>query len=201
MTFAIKTLARFLRLFRRNQDGSTMVEFTLVFLPFIILPVSGFELGLLMTCHVMLERDIDMAVREVHLNISTFVTEQQFRTMAFNSTAIIPDCMTNLRLELRPIDLSHAGANSERSVPRRASCTDLENPFQPARNFESGIANEMMIIRACSLFVPMLHEFGLGYFLSRMDNGYYRLVSTTAFLMEPALYVKTNSIHRASVQT
>ena len=65
MTFAIKTLARFLRLFRRNEDGGPTVEFALIFLPFIILPVSGFELGLLMTRHVMMERGIDMAVREV----------------------------------------------------------------------------------------------------------------------------------------
>jgi hypothetical protein len=185
MTFTIKSLARFLRFFRRNEDGSPTVEFTLVFLPFIILPVSGFELGLLMTRHVMLERGIDMAVREVRLNTDTPVTELQFKTMICNSAAILPDCMTTLRLELRPIDLRHSGANSQNSIPRQASCTDLENPFQPARNFESGIANEMMIVRACGKFVPMLPEFGLGYFLSRMDGGYYRLVSTTAFVMEP----------------
>ncbi|AGI66828.1 hypothetical protein OAN307_c11260 [Octadecabacter antarcticus 307] len=186
MTFAIKLLARFLRLFRRNEDGNPTVEFTLVFLPFIILPVSGFELGLLMTRHVMMERGIDMAVRQVRLNTGTPITEQQFKTMICNAAAIIPDCMTMLRLELRPIDLRHSGSESENSIPREASCTDLSYPFQPARNFQSGIANEMMIVRACGKFVPMLPEFGLGYFLSRMDGGYYRLVSTTAFVMEPA---------------
>jgi hypothetical protein len=185
MTFAIKTLARFLRLFRRNEDGSPTVEFALIFLPFIILPVSGFELGLLMTRHVMMERGIDMAVREVRLNTVTPVTELQFKTMICNAAAILPECMTNLRLELRPIDLRHSGANSDNSIPRRASCTNLDEPFQPARNFESGVSNEMMIVRVCGKFIPMLPEFGLGYFLSRMDNGYYRLVSTTAFVMEP----------------
>ncbi len=186
MIFAIKSLARFLRLFRRNEDGSPSVEFVLVFIPFMVLPVSGFELGLLMTRHVMLERGIDMAVREVRLNTGTPVTEAQFKTMVCNTAAILPNCMTTLRLELRPIDLRHSGANSDNSIPRRASCTNLNRPFRPARNFESGVANEMMIVRACGKFVPMLPEFGLGYFLSRMDSGYYRLVSTTAFVMEPS---------------
>lgn len=185
MNFAINSLARFLRLFRRNEDGGPTVEFALVFLPFIILPVSGFELGLLMTRHVMLERGVDMAVREVRLNTSTPVTELEFKTMICNAAAIIPDCMTMLRLEMSPIDLRHTGPNSENSIPRNVSCTNLNNPFKPARNFKYGVANEMMIVRACTKFVPMLPEFGLGYFLSRIDNGYYRLVSTTAFVMEP----------------
>ena len=106
--------------------------------------------------------------------------------MICNAAAILPECMTNLRLELRPIDLRHSGANSDNSIPRHASCTNLDEPFQPARNFESGVSNEMMIVRVCGKFIPMLPEFGLGYFLSRMDNGYYRLVSTTAFVMEPS---------------
>ena len=185
MTFAIKTLARFLRFFRKNEDGSPTVEFVLVFFPFILLPISGFELGLLMTRHVMMERGLDMAVREVRLNTGVPLTELQFKTMICNTAGIIPNCMTNLRLEMRPIDLRHSGANSANQIPRRASCTNLNNPFQPARNFTSGTANEMMIVRACGKFSPMLPEFGLGYFLSRMDGGYYRLVSTTAFVMEP----------------
>lgn len=186
MAFALKSLARFLRMFRREEDGSPSVEFALVFMPFILLPVSGFELGLLMTRHVMLERGIDMAVRQVRLNTGTSITELQFKQMICNGAAILPDCMTNVRLELRPIDLRHSGSNASNSIPRHASCTNNNNPFQPARTFQSGISNEMMVVRACGKFVPMLPDFALGYFLSRMDGGYYRVVSTTAFVMEPA---------------
>lgn len=185
MTFAIKTLGRFLRRFRREDAGGPSVEFALVFLPFIVLPVSGFELGLLMTRHVMMERGLDMAVREVRLNTGTAMTENDFKTMICNSAGIIPDCMTNLRLEMRPIDLRHAGANSTNEIPRAASCTNLSNPYEPSREFTNGTANEMMIVRACGKFAPMLPTFGLGAFLSQMDSGYYRLVSTTAFVMEP----------------
>lgn len=183
MHFAIKTLASFMRRFRRNEDGSPSVEFVLLFMPFMLLPVSGVELGLLMTRHVMLERGIDMAVREVRLNTNVTVTEFRLKQMICNVAGVLPDCMNSVRLELQPMDLRASNAAS--NIPRDASCTNLSNPFEVPRNFEAGRDNEMMIVRACGKFAPMLPEFGLGYFLSRMDGGYYRLVSTSAFVMEP----------------
>ncbi len=185
MTFALKTLARFLRMFRREEDGSPSVEFVLVFMPFMLLPVSGFEIGLLMTRHVMLERGIDMAVREVRLNTGAPITEDQLKRMICNSAGILPDCMNNLFLEMRTIDLRFSGQDANNTVPREASCTDVVQPYETPRVFDFGSANEMMIVRACGRFAPMLPEFALGYFLSRMDAGYYRVVSTTAFVMEP----------------
>jgi hypothetical protein len=186
MIFAIKSIARFLRLFRKEEDGSESVEFALIFLPFILIPVSGFELGLLMTRHVMVERGLTMAVREVSLNTGIPFTDTQVKTMICNSAGIIPNCMTNLRLEMRNIDLRYTGTAATNEIPRTASCTDLESPDQAPRNYTNGQANELMIVRACGLLSPMLPEFGLGYFLSRIrGDGYYPLVASTAFVMEP----------------
>jgi hypothetical protein len=186
MIFAIKSLARFLRLFRKEEDGSESLEFALIFLPFIMIPISGFELGLLMTRHVMVERGLTMAVREVSLNTGIPFTDTQVKTMICNSAGISPNCMVNLRLEMRPIDLRHEGTNATNQIPRSASCTNLGNPNQAPRNYTNGVANQLMIVRACGLFSPMLPEFGLGYFLSRMRNdGNYPLVASTAFVMEP----------------
>ncbi|MEN8917812.1 MAG: pilus assembly protein, partial [Octadecabacter sp.] len=160
--------------------------FALIFMPFLLIPVSGFELGLLMTRHVMVERGLDMAVREVRLNTGIPLTETQVKTMICNSAGIIPNCMVNLRLEMRNIDLRHTGSNASNQIPRTASCTNLSNPAQAPRNYTNGTPNQMMIVRACGLFSPMLPEFGLGYFLSRMrSDGHYPLVSTTAYVMEP----------------
>lgn len=183
MHFALKTLAAFMQRFRRNEDGSPTVEFVILFMPFMMLPVSGVELGLLMTRHVMLERGVAMAIRQVGLNTENTITEYELKQMICNVAGVLPNCMTNVRLELQPIDLDISGTTS--SLPRDASCTDLSNPFELSRNFEAGVNNEMMIVRACGKFAPMLPEFGLGYFLSRMDDGYYRLVTTSAFVMEP----------------
>ena len=100
----IRTLAKILRLFRRSEEGSATVEFVLVFPMFMVLFTSAFEAGLMMTRHVMLERGLDMAVREVRLNTGAAPSPDQFKEMICEGAGIIPDCMNNLKLEMRPID-------------------------------------------------------------------------------------------------
>lgn len=189
MAFGIKTLGRFLRLFRKSEDGGPTIEFVLVFTPFFILAVSSFELGLLMTRHAMLERGVDMAVREVRINTGTDIDEDDFKVMVCNSAGLIPNCLTQLRIEMIPVDLRVANGVSVNTVPRDASCENLGtfNPALRSYQFTQGLPNQMMVVRACGLFSPMLPETALGWFLSRMDESdrYYRLVATTAFVMEP----------------
>jgi len=187
MMFGIKLLGKFLRLFRRGEDGGPSVEFVLVFMPFMIITVSGFELGLLMTRHVMLERGVDIAVRDVRLNTSVAIDEIEFKRLVCNAAGLLgDDCMTKVRLEMVAVDMRVQNGMGASTMPREASCTDVNDPFLPARNFVNGVPNEMMIVRACGLFEPMLPDFALGYFLSRMrSDSLYPLVSTTAFVMEP----------------
>jgi len=192
MMFTIKMLGRFLRLFRRKEDGGPTVEFVLVFMPFMVLTFSSFELGLLMIRHVMLERGVSMAAETVALSTSEVnsdpsreITPDRLKSMVCNSAGILNNCTTQVRIEMRPVDLFTPGSVSASTVPREAPCLDLDNPFD-VPDYTNGQPNELMIVRACGLFTPMLPEFGLGFFLSRMrDDGYYPLTATTAFVMEP----------------
>lgn len=186
MTFGTRKLARFLRRFRKREEGSPTVEFVLLFMPIIVITMTGLELGLLMTRHVMMERGLDMAVREVRLNTGAPINEDQFKQLVCSAAGIIPSCMNNLRLEMRPINMRHQGSNSSNTIPRRASCTDVDSPFEPARNFTNGSGNEVMVVRACGLFRPMIAPgLGLAHQLNQGPQGFYRLVATTAFVMEP----------------
>lgn len=189
MNFGLKKLGQALRRFRRREDGGPTVEFVLVFTPFFILCVSAFELGLLMTRHVMLERGVDMAVREVRLNTGTDIDEDDFKIMVCNAAGIIPNCLEQLRIEMIAVDMRQHNAINPTEVAREAPCLDVTDPFQLDTQFDDGLPNETMIVRACGVFAPMLPETALGYFLSRTsgktDDQYYRLVSTTAFVMEP----------------
>lgn len=185
MMLGIKRLKLFLRSFRSSQDGGPSLEFALIFPGVILLVVAALELGFLMSRHVMMERGLDMAVRELRLNTGSPVNERQLKAMVCNAAGVLPNCMTNVRLELRPIDMFHSGPRSQNSIPRRASCTDHSDPFQPARNFQAGVSNQIMIVRACGTFAPLLPGMGLGAILAQGADGRYRLVSTTAFVMEP----------------
>ena len=186
MAFGIKKLTSLLRRIRSSEDGGPSVEFVLVFVPFIMLPVAGFELGLLMTRHAMLERGLDMAVRELRLNTSSPTGYEDFRDMLCNAAGILPDCTTNVRLEMRTVDLYDAASGGGNNVPAHASCTRVDEPFDVNEEiFFNGVANEVMVVRACGIFSPMLPTFGIGHFLSNFSDGRYRLVSATAFVMEP----------------
>ena len=92
----------------------------------------------------MLERGLDMAIREVRLNTATSVNEDQLKAMVCNAAGVIPQCDVNLRLEMRPINMWHTGLEADNEIPREASCTDVDEPFAPARNFTNGVSNEVM---------------------------------------------------------
>ena len=186
MMLGIKTIGRFLRGFRRKEDGGPTIEFVLVFMPFMVIAVSGFELGLLMTRHVMLERGVDLAVRDVRLNTGPPISYIELKRSVCNSAGVINDCMERVLIEVVSVDMRTPGGVSTSTLDNEAACTDISDPSLDAPKFESGAPNETMVVRACGLFTPMLPEFALGFFLSRMrSDSHYALVSTSAFVLEP----------------
>lgn len=176
----IRNVLQKLLRFGRAEDGTATVEFVLVFPAFMILFLSAFESGLLMTRHVMLERGLDMTVREIRLNTSITPTHNQVRKMVCNGAGIIPDCLETLKLELITID-----PRNWQALRRSADCIDVDRPYKPVRNFVNGTQNQIMIVRVCSLFKPMFPGTGLGFQLPRKTGDYYALVSMAAFVMEP----------------
>lgn len=173
-------LARLINRFRRREDGSATIEFVILFMPFMILLASTYEIGMANIRHVMLERGTDLAVREIRLNTGTAPTKEEIRTMVCNGAGIIPDCLNVLEIELQPVDKA-----TWAMPPREASCVDRDEEIQPVVKYENGQQNEMMIIRFCAVVDPMFPSFGLGYTMPKDPTGGYRLVSMTAFVNEP----------------
>ena len=171
---------------REDEDGNATVEFVILFPVFIVVFCSTFELGLLMTRHVMLERGLDFAVRAIRLGTNNPgpVTAEQVRTMICNSAGIIPDCMNQVKVEMQQID-PRAWTN----IPARADCVDRNQPATPDRgvsdNFATGGSHEMMILRVCALINPFFPTTGLGATLKTHHGEAYALVATSAFVMEP----------------
>lgn len=172
--------SRFFARFRRKDDGSATIEFVLVFPAFMVLFLSAFEAGLLMTRNVMLERGLDMAVRTVRLGTASPVNNDQMKRMICTGAGIIPDCLQQLRVEMRRVDL-----RAWTDIPVRANCQDRNDPAKPLATFVTGGANDVMVVRACALFDPFFPGTGLGFQLPRESGGAYALVSTSAFVMEP----------------
>lgn len=172
-------LKRLISKFRR-EDGTATVEFAILFMPFMLLLASTYEIGMANVRHVMLERGTDLAVRQIRLNTGAAPSKEDVRRMVCNGAGIIPDCLEVMEIELRTIDM-----DTWDMPPRQAECIDRDEEIQPVVQYENGLQNEMMFMRFCIVIDPMFPSFGLGYGMPKDASGGYRLVSMTAFVNEP----------------
>lgn len=170
-------LAKFLR----REDGGPTIEFIL-FLPFfMMLFLSAFEMGMLLARNVMLDRGLDIAVRDVRLGVLQPLTEDTMKERACEAAVMIPDCENQIRLEMLPLN-----PRAFTNIPAAADCKDRGKPDEPLRQFVAGISNELVIVRACVLFDPYTPLAALGkIFADAREDGTYALVSTAAYVVEP----------------
>ena len=170
----------FLREFRRAETASATLEFALLVPLMLFLFFSTIELGIFFTRRVMLERGVDLAVRQVRIGAMDPVTHEDLVNAVCAGAGIIPDCHNQLKLEMVRRDL-----RNWRGFDQAADCVDREEEAQPPRNFEPGMQNELVVLRACSLFEPFFPTTGLGAQLPRQSGGAYAIVAMTAYVVEP----------------
>lgn len=169
-----------MRRFHRSQDGSSTIEFVILFPVIFTFFLSTFELGMLETRHVMLDRGLDIAVRAIRLGQIEPLTHDAFKQAVCNAAAIIPDCMNQVKLEMVTVN-PRAWVN----MAPAADCVDRNDPSIPLREFTPGVSNQLMLIRACALFDPYFPTTGLGASLPRTSGGAYGLISVSSFVIEP----------------
>lgn len=166
--------------FRGDESGTSTIEFVIVFPVFAFLLCSATEAGILMLRQVMLDRALDLTVRDLRLQELEAVTHDQIKTRICAETTVIPDCTNAVLLEMRQV-------NKGATLPDTgAPCVDRAATVQSATTFTQGTDNQMMLIRACAVFDPIFPGTGLGMDLAKDATGAYALVSTTAFVIEPS---------------
>lgn len=175
-----KKIGTRLRRFGRDQSGSATLDFAMMAPAVILLFTSGLESGVLSTRHVMLEAALDTTVRDVRIGRIPSPTHDILVDRICQIATIIPDCVNNVRLEMMPRDPKNWVAPLDAVM-----CVDRADQGDPVLNFNSGLNNEMMVLRACALFDPMLPTTGLGKEIPKKSGGAYALVATSAYVMEP----------------
>ncbi len=176
----ITKLAQRLRAFRADDSGNGTLELMLVLPGFMLLFTSAYEGGVMSTRHVMLERGMDQTVREVRIGRIPNPTNDVLSARICEYASIIPDCLTNIRLEMKRRDMRNWVPMGD------IDCVDLDEPNQPVITFSNtGGNNELMVLRACVLFEPMIPSTGLGKHIPKKSQGSYALVATSSYVMEP----------------
>lgn len=176
---ARQTWRRFTRDFRRDE-GSMVIEFALWFPVFVLFLGSMCELGLISARHAMLERGLDIAVRQVQLATGAVPQHDELKDIICENAIIIPDCSNVMKLEMRPQNLRHFV-----DLPHAADCTDRSEEVRPARQYVPGKENELMVLRACAKFSPIFPTSALASSLKTDGAGDYALVSSGAYVQEP----------------
>ncbi len=185
MSMLFKRLVRF----RKRQDGTASIEFVILFPVFMFMLLTGFESGLYMVRNVMMERAVDIAMRDVRLGngrIPEF-TPPQFATLKqriCDNAAVIPNCMQMVQVEMRPVAIEPGGVAA---FGRNVRCIDTEaDPGAvQATTYDTGQDNSLMVVRVCTLAQPFFPTTGMSAGMAYDGKGNYALVTTTAFVNEP----------------
>ncbi|MEE9388827.1 MAG: TadE family protein [Paracoccaceae bacterium] len=178
--FSIKSMACTARRALRREDGNSTIEFVILFPALMTLFLVVFETGLLMTRGVMLDRAVDISMRQLRLGTLSPMTHDGLRDSICANTVIIPDCDNVVLIELRKIS-----TDTWTPLSGATTCVDRDEDIQPVLDFESGIQNDMMLVRVCAVLDPFFPGTGLAAQMQLDDTGGYALVAMSAYVNEP----------------
>jgi hypothetical protein len=154
-----------------------------------LLFMGSFESSLFMIRHVMLERSVDIVVRDIRLGNLDGLTHAQMKELICETSALVQSvdtCVSHMKIYMSPIDSANF---TMPTIPR--VCVDNVEDIQPldeptGTEFVFGADNEIMLIRICLKEEPMFPTSALGASMIRdQADGNYALIATTVFVNEP----------------
>ncbi len=173
-------LRRFLTRAARDEKGAATVPFVLFVPVVMILIMSSMELGFVMMRHVMLERALDLTVRDLRLGRIVAPDHDKILKRLCAYSALLPDCENTVLLDLRRI-----AADDWTPFDTAPTCVDRTAEVQPVTEFTEGSTNDLMLVRACAKVDPLMPTTGLGLAMNKDASGAYALVTSAAFVNEP----------------
>lgn len=181
----LSDIGNFWTRFARAEEGTASLEFVIVFPVFFGFFLMTYESGMISARHVMLERGVDIAVRDVRIGSMAAPSRELLRTRICEVALIIPDCENQLQVEMIVRD-----PRAWVPVDPVVRCIDRGVATQPVIEFTNGGNNNLVFLKVCVRIDPLLPTTGLGKVI--VDNnsgsaagGSYALVSRAAFVVEP----------------
>jgi len=166
--------------FKRTEDGSLTVEFVILFPLFMFFTLGVIEYSLVTIQQAMLDRSMDLVVRNIRLGINLENAEHDtIKDAICEEMIVMQGCSSNLQLEMIVQD-PFGGVN----LPVEPDCTDRAEESKPVRTFSNGGSNALMILRACAKVDPLFPTTAMGRAVSG-DDGLVTLTTTTTFVQEP----------------
>lgn len=179
----LRRAARASARFRRNEAGNGAIELVLVLPMLMMVFTYSAECGLYMTRNIMLERAVDITVRDLRLGRIETPTHAELKENICANSSIIPDCADALRVELLRV------STTTWNMPTTAvECVDRDEPIELSLEFNPGVENELMLVRVCLIQDAIFPgtEFSKGIAREGDSAGGYAIIATSAFVNEPS---------------
>jgi len=173
------------REFTAREDGAGTIEFALFFPALFTLVFSVFEVGWLASKIMMLDRAVDLTVRDLRIGALPNPTHDGLKALICDRALIFADCFSSLALELTPVSGSF-GVGLGGGLAAAPACVDRTQPgIAPVVTINPGSQSQNMMVRACVVVDPLMPGMGVGLRLPKDASGGYRMVSASAFVNEP----------------
>lgn len=164
----------------KDRTGATAVEFAMVAPLFFAIVFSTFEAGWMIVEATMLDRAVDIAVRDIRVGAAAAPkTQNQIKAAVCTQAYLIRDCSSSIVIEMTDVT---AGAFPAKNTP----CVDRGSNVAPVVNFTPGQRGAIMYVRACLTSDPVTPLLGLALAMPKDGRGGYFLSSSSAFVNEPA---------------
>lgn len=181
MTPRLKRVIQRFRSIWTRENGNATIEFAFIFPLLVTLLLSTVEIGILTIRQVMLERAVDLTVRDLRLGNIDDPTQDKLRNLICARSSVVPDCSDSLLVELQSVSTT-----TWATLSADTTCKDKNLTIDPVITLDTGSSHEMVLIRVCAVFDPVFPSTKLGVNMVNDDVGGYALVSSSAFVNEPS---------------
>jgi hypothetical protein len=164
-----------------KEDGTASIEFVLAIPVLMTIFMASFESGMFMARHVMLERAVDMTMRDLRLGILGNISHNDLRTKICSRAVMLHDCNATLMIELQPVNTT-----SWVMPTTPTTCVDRAQAIQPVTTYIPGGGSEPVLVRVCTRQNAMFPSTGIGLALQKDAMGGYALASRSVFVNEPS---------------
>ncbi|WP_112308739.1 TadE/TadG family type IV pilus assembly protein [Pseudogemmobacter bohemicus] len=188
-------LGRRLRHLWHCEDGVANIELAFCIPVLLMLFMASMEAGLFMVRSAMLERGLDLAMRDYRLGRMRSMDYEEIRFRVCQFTLAVADCPTNLKVWIEPVNTNTTpwtlpGRQTNASGDRDYFCgnrnQDIVAPVPGRVAPEFAAQNQIMLIRVCALEDPI---FPSTYFSQRLTRdsitGRYAISTATVVVTEP----------------
>jgi TadE-like protein len=173
-------MKRLARAFRR-EEGSSTIEFVLCIPALMTAFMMSFESGMFMTKSVLLDRAVDLTIRDLRLGHIPNPTSAVLKAAICDKTVILAECNDSIMMELIPI------SQATWTMPStKVTCINRDEPIQPVLTMDIGASNDIMLVRVCVLVDALFPTTGLGEKLVMGPHGEIGMIAVSAFVNEPS---------------